>query len=60
MASVVPSSIESLRTELRGELIMPTDATYESARRVWNAMIRVARRTRDKRQALGGRRRAGH
>jgi FAD/FMN-containing dehydrogenase len=40
MASVVPtSSVESFRTQLRGEVITPTDAAYESARRVWNAMI---------------------
>ena len=40
MASVVPtSSVESFRSQLRGEVITPTDAAYETGRRVWNAMI---------------------
>ena len=40
MASVVPTpSVESFRTQLRGEVITPADAAYEPARRVWNAMI---------------------
>jgi FAD/FMN-containing dehydrogenase len=37
--AVLASSIESLRTTLRGEVIMPSGASYETARRVWNAMI---------------------
>ena len=40
MASVVStSSVESFRTQIRGEVITPMDATYESARRVWNGLI---------------------
>src|SRR5262245_23876418 len=40
MTSVVnTSSIESFRTRIRGQVITPTDAAYETARRVWNAMI---------------------
>ena len=34
-----PSKIEGLRNSLRGEIILPGDATYESARKIWNAMI---------------------
>jgi FAD/FMN-containing dehydrogenase len=32
-------SVESFRAQLRGTVILPTDAGYESARRVWNGMI---------------------
>jgi FAD/FMN-containing dehydrogenase len=39
------STIESLRSSLRGELILLGDAVYDEARRVWNGMI-------DKRPAL--------
>src|SRR5689334_25247611 len=33
------SSLDQLRTQLRGELILPGDNTYDSARRIWNGMI---------------------
>jgi len=36
---VTQTAIEQLRTELRGELIEPADEKYESARKVYNAMI---------------------
>ena len=39
------SAVESLRAGLRGELIQPSDKTYEEARLVWNGLI-------DKRPAL--------
>jgi FAD/FMN-containing dehydrogenase len=40
MASVVStSSVESFRTQIRGEVITPVDPTYETARRVWNGLI---------------------
>src|SRR5208282_4664060 len=32
-------SIDQLKSSFRGELIQPTDAAYESARKVYNAMI---------------------
>ncbi|HTM51045.1 MAG TPA: FAD-binding oxidoreductase [Bryobacteraceae bacterium] len=32
-------TIQQFRTQLRGELIEPTDAAYEEARKVYNAMI---------------------
>ncbi len=38
-------AMERLRTSLRGELVLPIDAAYETARRVWNGMV-------DKRPAL--------
>jgi FAD/FMN-containing dehydrogenase len=44
MSSTLPS-VESLRTELRGEAIEPRSADYDDARRLYNAMI-------DKRPAL--------
>jgi FAD/FMN-containing dehydrogenase len=34
-----PSAIEKLRQGLRGDLIMPGDAAYDEARRVWNGAI---------------------
>ena len=33
------AALEELRAGLRGEVISPTDATYEEARRVWNGAI---------------------
>jgi FAD binding domain/Berberine and berberine like len=35
----MPMNIEQLRARFRGELIQPSDAAYESARKVYNAMI---------------------
>jgi len=34
-----PQSIDQLRSAFRGELIQPTDAAYDSARKVYNGMI---------------------
>jgi FAD/FMN-containing dehydrogenase len=33
------NSVEKLRVRLHGELLLPEDAGYETARRVWNGMI---------------------
>lgn len=44
-AEVSAETINTLRAQLRGELIQPADATYDAARRVYNGMI-------DKRPAL--------
>jgi FAD/FMN-containing dehydrogenase len=33
------TSFESLRTQLRGELIMPESSEYDAARRLWNGML---------------------
>jgi FAD/FMN-containing dehydrogenase len=33
------TAIEAFRTTLRGELLCPVDAGYETARKVWNGMI---------------------
>jgi hypothetical protein len=35
----MPESIEQLKNNIRGEVIQPTDATYDAARKVYNAMI---------------------
>ena len=40
-----PAAVEAFKASLRGQLIEPEDAGYETARRVYNAMI-------DKRPAL--------
>ncbi len=42
---MLPTTIEQLRSRFRGEIIQPGDAGFDSARRVYNAMI-------DKRPAL--------
>jgi FAD/FMN-containing dehydrogenase len=39
------TKIEELRNSVRGEILLPGDGAYESARKIWNAMI-------DKRPAL--------
>ena len=39
------SALEKFKTDLRGELVRPGDASYDDARKVWNGMI-------DKRPAL--------
>jgi FAD/FMN-containing dehydrogenase len=43
--SIQPAAFESFRASFRGELVLPSDAPYELARRVWNGAI-------DKRPAL--------
>jgi FAD/FMN-containing dehydrogenase len=43
--SVKRTELDSLRASIRGELVLPSDDAYETARRVWNAFI-------DKRPAL--------
>ncbi|HTY80780.1 MAG TPA: FAD-binding oxidoreductase [Candidatus Bathyarchaeia archaeon] len=40
-----PAAIDGLRSRMRGAVLMPGDAGYDGARRIWNAMI-------DKRPAL--------
>jgi FAD/FMN-containing dehydrogenase len=42
---LTPAVIDTFRAELRGKLLTPADVDYETARRIWNAMI-------DKRPAL--------
>lgn len=36
---IKPSQIEKLKSQLRGQLLTPSDQAYEQARRVYNAMI---------------------
>jgi FAD/FMN-containing dehydrogenase len=38
-ATLEQTKIESFRSRLRGHLILPDDAAYEQARKVWNGMI---------------------
>jgi hypothetical protein len=42
---ISPSAIEEFKASLRGELLRPSDAGYDEARKIWNGMI-------DKRPAL--------
>src|SRR5262245_51723628 len=37
--SLQPSEIAILRQAVRGEVVVPGDAAYDQARRVWNGMI---------------------
>ena len=37
--TIAPTSIETLRKNLRGSVIVADDPAYDEARRVWNAMI---------------------
>jgi FAD/FMN-containing dehydrogenase len=45
MTQLQVTKIEELRNSVRGEIVLPGDGAYESARKIWNAMI-------DKRPAL--------
>ena len=45
MTNLPTSEIEELKSDFKGEIILPTDIAYESARQIWNAMI-------DKRPAI--------
>ncbi len=45
VVELAPGHVEELRTQLRGELVLPGDAHYDKARTVWNAAI-------DKRPAM--------
>jgi FAD/FMN-containing dehydrogenase len=38
-AKMTPGAIEGLKKEVRGNILRPTDAGYEEARRIYNAMI---------------------
>lgn len=39
MSSLSSDSIETLKSALRGQVLLPTDAGYDEARQIWNAMI---------------------
>ena len=39
MATLSRTIVESFRSGLRGEVILPADPGYDAARAVWNAMI---------------------
>jgi FAD/FMN-containing dehydrogenase len=36
---IMPESVDQLKSRVRGELIQPTDAAYDAARKVYNGMI---------------------
>lgn len=39
MGAINPSAVEEFKTELRGELVLPQDASYDEERKVYNGMI---------------------
>jgi berberine-like enzyme len=39
MANLQSRKIEELKGGFKGELLLPSDGAYESARKIWNAMI---------------------
>ena len=39
MGTISNRIIETLKTQVRGKVLLPDDAEYEDARRIWNAMI---------------------
>ncbi len=39
MANLQATKIEELKDSIRGEILLPKDEAYESARKIWNAMI---------------------
>ena len=39
MANLNTRKIEELKSVFKGEILLPSDAAYESARKIWNAMI---------------------
>ena len=39
MTQLLATSIDSLKGKVRGEVILPDDDSYESARKIWNATI---------------------
>lgn len=38
-ASLSPASIDTLRSRLHGQLMLPSDSGYDAARTIWNAMF---------------------
>lgn len=39
MGTISDTVIDTLKTQLRGNMLLPDDPDYEEARRIWNAMI---------------------
>jgi len=39
MGTISDSVIETLKTQIRGKVLLPDDPDYEEARKIWNAMI---------------------
>src|SRR6266545_8369515 len=39
MTQLQATKIEELKNSLRGEILLPGDGAYESARKIWNAMV---------------------
>jgi hypothetical protein len=45
MTELQAGKIEALKAGFQGEILLPSDGAYESARKIWNSMI-------DKRPAI--------
>lgn len=39
MSTINHTKIETLKSNIRGEVLLPSDSGYDDARRIWNAMI---------------------
>ena len=39
MTNLQPGKIEELKGAFKGEILLPNDGAYDSARQIWNAMI---------------------
>ncbi len=39
MTNLQVTQLEGLKGSFKGEIVLPSDATYDSARKIWNAMI---------------------
>ena len=39
MTNLETRKIEELKAGFEGEILLPSDGAYESARKIWNAMI---------------------
>ena len=42
MTNLQSSKIEELKGGFKGEILLPSDGAYDSARQIWNAMIQQA------------------
>ena len=39
MVNVSSSAVDELKTAMRGQVLLPGDASFDEARSIWNAMI---------------------
>ena len=56
MTNLQARKIEELKGGFKGEILLPSDGAYESARKIWNATDRTAPRSSPLRHHVGRRR----